>query len=347
MTSNLLDQLAEATAAIKSGLASASTLDDLAEAERQFTGKQGTFGEISRAVGGLDVDAKREVGAALNAARAELKALAAEQRERLEAVARDAQLAAERLDLTEIIGSPTDGHQHLITHTRYELEDVFLGMGFSVAEGPEVEDDWHNFEALNFPPGHPARSSWDTFFVNLGEPEQVLLRTHTSPTQIRVMESQKPPIYSVMPGQCFRRETPDARHLAVFNQIEGLVVDRGITFGDLAGCIDTFTQAYFGPGIHARLRPAFFPFTEPSAEFEVVCFFCKGDGCRTCSKTGWIELGGCGMVDPNVLNAVGIDPEEFSGFAFGFGIERCAQLRHDIDDMRVLLDNDIRFLTQF
>jgi len=236
---------------------------------------------------------------------------------------------------------------HLVTRTQEELEDVFVGMGFTVAEGREVETDWYNFEALNFPPGHPARSSWDTFHVKLGKPEEVVLRTHTSPTQIHVMESQRPPIYSIMPGQCYRRETPDARHLAVFHQIEGLVVDKGINFGHLAGCIDTFTQAYFGPGITARLRPGFFPFTEPSAECEVVCFFCRGDGCRTCSHTGWIELGGCGMIDPNVFNAVGIDPDEYTGFAFGFGIERFAQLRHDIDDMRVLLDNDIRFLTQF
>jgi phenylalanyl-tRNA synthetase alpha chain len=161
------------------------------------------------------------------------------------------------------------------------------------------------------------------------------------------MEENTPPIYSIMPGQCYRRETPDARHLATFHQIEGLVVDKNITFGDLAGCIDTFTQAYFGPGITARLRPGFFPFTEPSAEFEVICFFCRGEGCRTCSKTGWIELGGCGMVDPNVFKSVGIDPEEYTGFAFGFGIERLAQLKYDIDDMRVLLDNDIRFLSQF
>jgi phenylalanyl-tRNA synthetase alpha chain len=347
VTSELLEQLSRATDEAKKGLAEATTMDQLADLERVLTGKQGPFGEISRAVGSLDVDGKKVVGAALNAARADLKELAAARRTDLSAQERAAKLEVERLDLTEILGAPRDGHIHLITRTRYELEDVFIGMGFTVAEGPEVEDDWHNFEALNFPPGHPARSSWDTFWVDLGQEEQVLLRTHTSPVQIRVMESQKPPIYSVMPGQCFRRETPDARHLAVFNQIEGLVIDKGITFGDLAGCIDTFTQAYFGPGIHARLRPAFFPFTEPSAEFEVVCFFCKGDGCRTCSKTGWIELGGCGMVDPNVLTAVGIDPEEYSGFAFGFGIERCAQLRHDIDDMRVLLDNDIRFLTQF
>jgi phenylalanyl-tRNA synthetase alpha chain len=347
VTSELLQQLERATDEVKRGLEAAADVAALTEQERLIGAKQGPFGEISRALGSLDVEGKKTLGAALNAVRGDLKEIVRSRRSVLEVAERAARLESERLDLTEILGAPNDGHLHLITRTRYELEEVFLGMGFTVAEGPEVEDDWHNFEALNFPPGHPARSSWDTFFVELGNEEQVLLRTHTSPVQIRVMESQKPPIYSVMPGQCFRRETPDARHLATFNQIEGLVVDKGITFGDLAGCIDTFTQAYFGPGIHARLRPAFFPFTEPSAEFEVVCFFCKGEGCRTCSKTGWIELGGCGMVDPNVLQAVGIDPEEYSGFAFGFGIERCAQLRHDIDDMRVLLDNDIRFLSQF
>ncbi len=325
----------------------ASDLDALAEVEREAFSKQGRLGEISRTIGGLGDVERKTVGASLNAVRAALQEAAKSRRSTLESSARVAQLEAERLDLTEMLGAPNAGHLHLITQTRQELEDVFLGMGFSVTEGPEVEDDWHNFEALNFPPGHPARSSWDTFHIELGEPESVLLRTHTSPVQVRVMESQEPPIYSVMPGQCYRRETPDARHLAVFNQIEGLVIDRDITFGDLAGCIDTFTQAYFGPGITARLRPGFFPFTEPSAEFEVICFFCRGDGCRTCSKTGWIELGGCGMVDPNVLAACGIDPEEYSGFAFGFGIERCAQLRHDIDDMRVMLDNDVRFLSQF
>lgn len=335
------------TEELRSALAHAASVSALADIEQQLFGKTGVLSEASKALGKLAPEDRRTAGAELNAARAEITQEVAARRGELETLERAAQLEAERLDLTEIIGAPADGHLHLITRTRYELEDVFIGMGFQVAEGPEVEDDWHNFEALNFPPGHPARSSWDTFHVNLGEDEQVLLRTHTSPVQIRVMESQELPIYAVMPGQCFRRETPDARHLATFNQIEGLVVDKGITFGDLAGCIDTFTQAYFGPGIHARLRPAFFPFTEPSAEFEVVCFFCNGDGCRTCSKTGWIELGGCGMVDPNVLAAVNIDPEVYTGFAFGFGIERCAQLRHDIDDMRILLDNDIRFLKQF
>ena len=206
--------------------------------------------------------------------------------------------------------------------TREELEDVFVGMGFRVAEGPEVETDWYNFEALNIPPAHPARGMWDTFYLELGDPGTLLLRTHTSPVQIRLMQEQPPPIYSVMPGRCYRHDTPDARHSPIFHQVEGLVVDKGISFADLAGTIETFTGAYFGEDIHSRLRPAYFPFTEPSAEFEVTCTICRGEGCRTCSHTGWIELGGCGMVDPAVFEAVGIDPERWTGFAFGFGIDR-------------------------
>jgi phenylalanyl-tRNA synthetase alpha chain len=209
-------------------------------------------------------------------------------------------------------------------------------MGFTVAEGPEVEDDFHNFEALNMPPSHPARSMWDTLFVELGKPGQVLLRTHTSPVQVRVMTQQPPPVYAVMPGRTFRRETADATHLAVFHQIEGLVIDRGITFADLAGTIDAFTKAFFGEGFGSRLRPSYFPFTEPSAEFDIR----RPDG-------SWLELGGCGMVHPNVLRACGIDPEEFSGFAFGFGIDRMAKEFHGVDDLRDLFTNDLRFATQF
>ena len=243
------------------------------------------------------------------------------------------------------------GHLHLVTQARAELEDVFVGMGFTVAEGPEAETDWYNFEALNIPPAHPARGMYDTMYLDLGEPETVLLRTHTSPVQIHLMEEavrdDSLPIHAVMPGKCFRLDTPDARHLPVFNQIEGLVVDRGITFGDLAGTIQAFTEAYFGPGMQSRLRPAYFPFTEPSAEYEITCTICLGEGCRTCSHTGWIELGGCGMVDPAVFAAVGIDADVWSGFAFGFGIDRLAQMRHAIPDMRSFLENDIRFLSQF
>jgi phenylalanyl-tRNA synthetase alpha chain len=243
------------------------------------------------------------------------------------------------------------GHSHLVARTRRSLEEVFVAMGFEVAEGPEVETDWYNFEALNIPPGHPARDMYDTMYLDLGLPETVLLRTHTSPTQIHLLERAVAqgtlPVHAVMPGRCYRLDTPDARHLPVFHQIEGLVVDRGVTFGDLAGVIETFTSAYFGPEIHSRLRPAYFPFTEPSAEFEITCTICRGDGCRTCSRTGWIELGGCGMVDPAVFDAVGIDAAEWSGFAFGFGIDRCAQMRHGISDMRALIENDLRFVRQF
>jgi phenylalanyl-tRNA synthetase alpha chain len=188
---------------------------------------------------------------------------------------------------------------------------------------------------------------YDTLYVDLGEPETVLLRTHTSPVQVRVMEKQAPPIYSIMPGRCFRRDTTDASHLPNFHQIEGLVVDRGITFGDLAGTLDAFTRAFYGGDISTRLRPSYFPFTEPSAELDITCVFCKGAGCKTCAKTGWLELGGCGMVHPNVLTNVGIDPEEWSGFAFGFGIERMTLMRHGIDDIRELTSNDVRFLRQF
>nr|MDQ6909762.1 phenylalanine--tRNA ligase subunit alpha [Actinomycetota bacterium] len=271
----------------------------------------------------------------------------ANRRSELRADRRKQLLDAQRLDLTEVIGRRERGHLHLVTQTRDELEDLFVGMGYTVAEGPEVETDRNNFEALNMPPAHPARSMWDTLYVKMGAPESTVLRTHTSPVQIRVMSCQPPPIRIVAPGRCYRRDTPDARHLPVFHQIEGLVVDRDITFGDLAGTIEQFTSAYFGGAIHSRLRPSYFPFTEPSAEFEVTCIFCEGSGCRVCSHSGWIELGGCGMVDPNVFEAVGIDPEEWSGFAFGFGIDRCALVRHDVDDLRHFITNDIRFLSQF
>jgi phenylalanyl-tRNA synthetase alpha chain len=297
--------------------------------------------------GGLAVEERREQGRAIHEARSRVEEALTARRRTLEATERARRLDAERLDPTEVVGRPRRGHLHLVTQARDELEDVFVSMGYAVAEGPEVETDWYNFEALNMPPAHPARSMWDTLYLKLGAPESVLLRTHTSPVQIRVMKEQPPPIRMVAPGRCYRRDTPDSRHLPVFHQIEGLVVDRGITFGDLAGTIDAFTAAYFGESIHARLRPSYFPFTEPSAEFEVTCIFCQGAGCRVCSQSGWIELGGAGMVDPNVFAAVGIDPEEWTGFAFGFGIDRCAQVRHDLDDLRHLLTNDVRFLSQF
>jgi phenylalanyl-tRNA synthetase alpha chain len=337
-------------------IASLATLDELLAAEPKITGKRSLLSTLQKSLGSLEPDARKDAGALLQEARRDVEMALEARRSTLAAAARVQVLEADRLDLGDVVTSSVRwpvraGHPGLVASTQRELEDVFVGMGFTVAEGPEVESDWYNFEALNIPPAHPARGLWDTFYVDLGEPETVVLRTHTSPTQVHLMEeavtSATLPIHSVMPGRCFRRDTPDARHLATFHQIEGLVVDRGIAFADLAGVIETFTRAYFGSDIASRLRPAFFPFTEPSAEFEVTCTICRGEGCRTCSQTGWIELGGCGMLDPAVLEAVGIDGDEWSGFAFGFGIDRCAQMRHQIPDMRALIDNDTRFLEQF
>jgi phenylalanyl-tRNA synthetase alpha chain len=355
MTSAAVDVAAiekDAAAAI----AGASSTEALDRAVTEVLGKKSPLSLAHRTLGALDPDARREFGRQLNEARQRLEAQEAERREELAAAERRRALAADRLDLTEVVldsvTSPAArGHRHLVSITRDLLDDVFVGMGFTVAEGPEAESDWYNFEALNIPPAHPARDMFDTFYLNVGEPETVVLRTHTSPVQIHLMEAAVRdgtlPIHSVMPGRCYRRDTPDARHLPVFHQVEGLVVDRGVTFGDLAGTIETFTTAFFGPDIHSRLRPAYFPFTEPSAEYEITCTICKGAGCRTCSGTGWIELGGCGMVDPAVFGAVGIDPAEWSGFAWGFGIDRLAQMRHQIPDMRYLIENDVRFLRQF
>ncbi len=236
---------------------------------------------------------------------------------------------------------------HPVTHIWRELEDVFVGLGYKVAEGPEVESDWYNFEALNFPPGHPARAMQDTLYVRVGDAESVMLRTHTSPVQVRTMEAQKPPIYVVAPGRAFRRDTLDARHSPVFHQIEGLAVDEGITLGDLLGTIEAFIHALFGTDIKARFLPSFFPFTEPSLEFAMSCVFCRGEGCSVCSRTGWVELGGAGMVDPNVFTAVGIDPEVYTGFAFGFGIDRLVQLLYGVDHIKNLWDGDVRFSRQF
>jgi phenylalanyl-tRNA synthetase alpha chain len=324
----------------------AASTDALAQVEVELFGKRSALSGAHRSLGSLDPDARKEAGRQLQEARAVLEARLAGRRESLAMAERAELLVSDRLDLTEVIPdqitSPLSrGHLHLVSQARDELEDVFVGMGFVVAEGPEAETDWYNFGALNMPPAHPARGMYDTMYLDIGEPETVLLRTHTSPVQIHLMEE------AVMPGKCFRLDTPDARHLPVFNQIEGLVVDRGITFGDLAGTIQTFTSAYFGEDMQSRLRPAYFPFTEPSAEYEITCAICRGSGCRTCSNVGWVELGGCGMVDPAVFAAVGIDSDVWSGFAFGFGIDRLALMRHEIPDLRSFMENDIRFLSQF
>ncbi len=317
-------------------LAAAADLDSLRVLDSALLGKKSVVSEAKRGLGSLDPEERREVGARLNEARTQIEGLVAARRLELEAAERAVRLEAERLDLTELDLGRRLGHRHVVTQTWDRLEDLFVGMGYTVAEGPEIEDEWHNFGALNFPPGHPARDMYDTLYVDYGEPQSTLLRTHTSPVQIRVMETQGPPIYSIMPGRVFRSDTADATHMPVFHQIEGLVVDRNITFGDLAGTLEAFTAAYFGSEFTSRLRPSYFPFTEPSAEFDIR----RPDG-------SWLELAGCGMVHPEVLRAGGIDPEEWSGFAFGFGLDRLALMRHGIDDLRELFRNDHRFLSQF
>jgi len=351
--------------AARDRLLAASSLEELAEAIAQAYGKRSELALLNAKLRDLPPADRPAAGRVLHEVRARLVAVAEQRRDELGEHEVPLGVGEEYLDLTEtavvwgplaetVVQPAPRGRLHLVTQVREELEDIFVSMGFEVAEGPEAEDDWHNFEALNMPPHHPARGMFDTFYLKTGEPESVLLRTHTSPVQIRLMESRKPPIYAVMPGRCYRHDTPDARHIPVFHQVEALVVDEGISMSHLAGTIEVFTGAFFGPGRHARLRPSFFPFTEPSAEFDVTCWACGGDGqaqdgtrCRTCSGSGWVELGGRGMVDPAVFGAVGIDSEHYTGFAWGFGIDRLAAARTGLADLRELLENDVRFLTQF
>jgi phenylalanyl-tRNA synthetase alpha chain len=333
----MLDTVTAARDEALERIAAAATLDDVVVLDSELLSKRGVFAGFKASLGSLaSVDDKKQAGQALNAATATVAAALEQRRTELSRAARAIQLETERLDLTEGVGGTSRGHAHLVTQAWQRLEDVFIGLGFQVAEGPEVETDFYNFEALNMPRSHPARSGFDTLFTDYRDDGSVLLRTHTSPVQIRVMQSIAPPIYMVMPGRVFRRDTPDATHMPVFHQIEGLVIDRGITMAHLAGTIDAFTKAFFGGAFTSRLRPNYFPFTEPSAEFDIQ----RPDGT-------WIELGGCGMVHPNVLRAGGLDPEEWSGFAFGFGIDRMARERHGIDDIRDMYSNDIRFIEQF
>lgn len=332
----MIETLRQTAADAHTRLAEVGDLKALAELNVEFLGKRSVLSKAKRQLGELDPELRKATGQAINEIRAEISEALAMARERLEHQALDERLEAERLDLTEFRGKARRGSLHLVTQARDKLEDVFVGMGFTVAEGPEVETAWYNFEALNIPEWHPARGNLDTIFVDLGEPEEVMLRSHTSPVQIRTMENAEPPIYIVAPGRTFRTDTADATHLPAFNQIEGLVVDRGITMGDLAGTIDTFVRSFFGGDVKSRLRPSYFPFTEPSAEFDIS----RADG-------SWLEMGGCGMVHPNVLGNCGIDPEQWQGFAFGFGIDRLAVLRYKLDDIRELVNNDVRFLRQF
>ncbi len=337
----MIADISAARGAALAQIEAADSLESIAALDTQLLGKKGSIAQLKTKLGGLaTVDEKKAAGQAVNEAMQAVSSALAARRVELGTAATAARVEAERLDLTEFAVKPERGHAHLVTQSWERLEDVFIGLGFQVAEGPEVETDWHNFEALNMPIGHPARGEWDTLFLDHAAPGEdvgrTVLRTHTSPVQIRTMLSGTPPIYIVAPGRVFRRDTPDATHMPVFHQIEGLVVDRDITMADLAGTIEAFTKAFFGADFSSRLRPSYFPFTEPSAEFDIQ----RPDG-------SWLELGGCGMVHPNVLRHGGIDPEEWSGFAFGFGIDRMAVMRHDVADIRDMFVNDIRFAEQF
>ncbi|MCQ3814000.1 MAG: phenylalanine--tRNA ligase subunit alpha [Acidimicrobiia bacterium] len=332
----MIENLRQVAVLAKARLAEAADLETLAKLDVEFLGKKSAVAIAKRQIAALPAEQRRDAGLEINATRAEITKALGAARHRLEQTVYQKQLEDERLDLSEYRHKRRPGSLHLVTQARDRLEDVFVGMGFTVAEGPEVESAWYNFEALNIPEWHPARGSFDTIFVELGEPEEVMLRSHTSPVQIRTMENQQPPIYIVAPGRTFRTDTADATHLPAFNQIEGLVVDRNITMGDLAGTMDEFVRTFFGSEVKSRFRPSYFPFTEPSAEFDIS----RPDGT-------WLELGGCGMVHPNVLSNCGIDPERWQGFAFGFGIDRLAVLRHELDDIRELVNNDVRFLRQF
>ncbi|GBE57857.1 phenylalanine--tRNA ligase alpha subunit [bacterium BMS3Abin01] len=318
--------------------------DELEAARVKYLGRKSELSLLLRSIPELPQEERPVVGKLGNQLRAHLEQSLADRRQELEGGELEARLAAERVDIT-LPGQPfPQGHLHLITQTMWEIEDIFTGLGYRIAEGPEVETDYYNFTALNTPEGHPARSEHDTFFIE-GHPD-LLLRTQTSPVQVRVMEKEEPPIYIISPGKVYRRDS-DATHTPMFQQVEGLAVDRNVTMADLKGTLETFTKAMFGAQREIRMRPHFFPFTEPSVEIDVSCLICGGSGCRACKNSGWLEILGAGMVDPNVFDFVDYDVDEVQGFAFGMGVERIAMLKHRMTDIRMFYDNDLRLLGQF
>ncbi len=308
----------------------------------RFLGRKGRLTELMKTLGSLPAAERPEAGRAVNALKRKVEG-------QIESAARQARISGELRDLEQGHSDislpprrPRLGSLHVVTRTRRELELIFRELGFTVEAGPEVEDDFHNFQALNMPPDHPARDDTDTFYLDGG----LLLRTHTSPVQIRVMQSRKPPIKMICPGRVYRRDL-DATHLPMFHQLEALVVGEQISMADLKGTLESVWKRFYGEGVAMRLRPGYFPFVEPGCEYDINCAVCAGKGCRVCKGSGWIELGGAGMVHPAVFEAVGLDPERYSGFAFGLGIDRIAMMRYGIDDLRLLLENDVRFLQQF
>ncbi len=352
---SIVDDLQQLRADAATAIAGAEDLAQLDVVRVAYLGKKGSLTSVLRGLGALSAEERPAVGKVSNEVRQALEAAIDLRRADLSSAALDARVLAEAVDVTLPGRRRAPGTSHLITRTVDEIVEIFTGLGYKVAEGPDVELDYYNFTALNTPADHPARTPSDTFYVRdltgeatavAGESD-VLLRTQTSPVQVRTMESTKPPIYILSPGKVYRRDIADPSHLPQFTQIEGLVIDEGITFGDLKGTLEHVCREIFGPERKVRLRPHFFPFTEPSAEVDVSCGMCGGGGCRMCKGSGWLEILGCGMVDPNVFGYVGIDPERYSGFAFGMGAERIAALKYDIPDLRHFIESDMRFLRQF
>ncbi len=316
---------------------------DLEAIRIRYLGKKGELTAVLRGMGQLSAEERPVVGQIANEVREAIERELTARAEEQKAAQLNARLTAEKVDVT-VPGTPVSvGHVHPIARIQREMEEIFIGMGFDIVEGPEVEYDYYNFQALNIPPDHPARDTQDTFYIS----DNILLRTQTSSVQARTMENRKPPIRIVSPGRVYRSDAVDATHSPLFHQMEGLVIDKGVTMGNLKGALEMFAQTMFGAETKVRFRPHHFPFTEPSAEVDVSCFACGGKGCRLCKGEGWIEILGAGMVHPNVLTMGGIDPTVYSGFAFGMGIERIAMLKYHIDDMRLLYENDVRFLSQF
>jgi phenylalanyl-tRNA synthetase alpha chain len=308
-----------------------------------YLGRKGKLSEFIRDLGRIPLEERPGAGKEANAVKARLVEAISSKRRAMEMAERSMRLESESVDVTLPGRDTWSGSLHPLSLAFRDIVDIFYGMGFSVALGPEVELEYYNFEALNVPRDHPARDEHDTFYLS----DDVVMRTHTSPVQVRVMEKTRPPVKIIVPGRVFRCDTPDASHSPVFHQVEGLYVDDGVTFPQLKGCLQSFAKEMFGPGTGTRFRPSFFPFTEPSAEVDISCVFCRGGGCRVCKGTGWLEVLGAGMVNPAVFEAVGYDPERYTGYAFGLGVERIAMLKYGIDDIRTFYENDVRFLSQF
>ncbi len=340
---NMKEKLNQIKETVEKHLSAAKTPENLEEIRIKYLGKKGELTSVLKGMGKLSPEERPVIGALANEIRDFLSSELDTKKEELEKALQNLKLKKEVIDVTMPGKAPEIGKLHPLTTVMNELKDIFIGMGYEIAEGPEVEYDYYNFEALNIPKNHPARDTQDTFYIE----DNIVLRTQTSPMQIRVMEKQKPPIKIIAPGRVYRSDAVDATHSPIFHQIEGLVVDKGITMADLKGTLEEVLKALYGEKTKVRFRPHHFPFTEPSAEVDVSCFVCGGKGCSVCKGEGWIEILGCGMVHPKVLKNCGIDPEVYSGFAFGIGLERIAMGRYDINDLRLFFENDLRFLKQF